>query len=47
MKESNPVEVAEFAVARSIDKEPAFQWWVPYTLRKRDRIIAGVNAQVA
>ena len=47
MKESNPVEVAEFAVARNIDKEPAFQWWVPYTLCKRDHIIAGVKARVA
>ena len=46
LKESNPVEVAEFATARGIDKEPAFIWWVPYTLRRRDRIIAGVNARV-
>ena len=42
MKESNPVEVAEFAVARGIDQEPAFAWWVPYTLRKRDVIISAV-----
>ena len=47
MKESNPVEVAEFAVARNIDSESAYRWWVPYTLRKRDRIIAGANARVA
>ena len=43
VKESNPVEVAEFAVAQGIDHEPAFAWWVPHTLRKRDRIIAAVN----
>ena len=43
---SNPIEVAEFAVARGIDKEPAFTWWVPYTLRRPDRIIAGVNSRV-
>ena len=47
LKECHPVEVAEFATSRGIDKEPAFQWWVPYTLRKRDCIIAGVNARVA
>ena len=29
LKNSNPIEVAEFAVARGIDKEPAFTWWVP------------------
>ena len=46
MKEYNPVEVAEFACARQIDKEPAFAWWVPYTLRKRDRVIAAVNSRV-
>ena len=46
LKESNPVEVAEFAVARGIDKEPAFDWWVPYTLRRRDKIISAVSAGV-
>ena len=33
MKESHPVEVAEYARARGIDKEPAFEWWVPHTLK--------------
>ena len=33
-KESNPVDVAEFATARGIEDEPAFAWWVPYTLKK-------------
>ena len=46
MKESHPVEVAEFAKARGIDQEPAFCWWVPYTLRKRDAIIAAVKSRV-
>ena len=45
LKQSNPLEVAEFAAASGIDKEPAFIWWVPYTLRRRDRIIASVNAR--
>jgi hypothetical protein len=43
LKESNPVEVAQYAVAHKIEKEPAFAWWVPYTLKKRERIIAAVN----
>ena len=46
MKESNPIEVAEFAVAKGINDEPAFCWWVPYTLRKRDKIISAVKARV-
>jgi Reverse transcriptase (RNA-dependent DNA polymerase) len=43
LKESNPVEVAEYAVLHRINKEPAFRWWVPYVLRKRDRIIKKVQ----
>ena len=34
LKESNPVQVAEYAVSHDINDEPAFGWWVPYTLRK-------------
>ena len=45
MKESNPVDVAEFAAAKKIDDEPAFKWWVPYTLRKRDAIISAVTSR--
>jgi hypothetical protein len=39
MKECCPVEVTEFAKARSIADKSAFVWWVPYTLRKRDVIL--------
>ena len=43
MKESYPIEVAEFAVAMDLVQSPAFKWWVPHTLRKRDQIIAKVQ----
>ena len=46
LKESHPVEVAEFAKARGINDEPAFAWWVPYTLRKRDVILAAVKSRI-
>ena len=46
LKESHPIEVAEYSVARGIDHEAGFCWWVPYTLRKRDRIISAVNSRV-
>ena len=36
----------EYVTARDIQDEPAFAWWVPYTLRKRDRIIASINSCV-
>ena len=38
LKESNPIEVAEYAIAQGIDHEPAFCWWVPYTLWKKIRL---------
>jgi hypothetical protein len=40
LKETNPVEVAEYAKANNkIDNEPAFEWWVSTVLRQRKRII--------
>jgi hypothetical protein len=43
LKESNPVEVSEYAVANNLLDAPAFVWWVPYLLKKRSRIIADVT----
>ena len=45
IKEPNPVEVAKYAKAGGIDDEPAFAWWVDFTLKKRDHIIAAINKQ--
>ena len=47
LKESNPIETAEFAVSRNIQDEPAFAWWVTHVLRKRAAIIKRVNARTA
>ena len=38
--------MAEYAKANQLDDEPAFCWWVPYTLRKRDAILSSVKARV-
>ena len=46
LKESHPVELAEYATARGMSGEPAFAWWVPYTLRKRDVIISAVKSRL-
>ncbi|HSN67417.1 MAG TPA: reverse transcriptase domain-containing protein, partial [Fusibacter sp.] len=43
LKESYPVQVAEYAVSAGIVDEPAFAWWVPYVFKRRDRIIAAVT----
>ena len=45
IKESNPIEVAEFALAHNFDKEPAFQWWVKKVVKKRDHVIAKVKSR--
>ena len=45
MKEAIPVELAEYAVAQKIHKEPEFNWWVNKTLQKQDRIIGKIGVQ--
>ena len=46
LKESNPIEVEEYATNLGLANEPAFLWWVPFTLKKRYHIISLVNIQV-
>jgi hypothetical protein len=45
LKETHPVQTAEFAKAKGIDDEVVFAFWVPYTLRKRDAIVKAVKSQ--
>ena len=46
LKESIPVQVGEYVIARGIQDEPAFAWWVPYTMRKRDVIVSAIKSRV-
>ncbi len=46
LKESNPVQVAEYTMACNIGEEPAFAWWVPYVLHKQDVIVSAINSRV-
>ena len=39
MKESNPLECAQYAKSRKIEDEPAFAWWSPYVLKKVKAIV--------
>jgi hypothetical protein len=43
LKENNPVEVAEYDATNNLHDDPAFAWWVPHVLKKRNRIIAAVT----
>ena len=39
--------MAEFAFAAQIADEPAFNWWVSWVLKKRDRIISLIKRRSA
>ncbi len=39
LKDSHPLETAEYPVTQGIDHEPAFNWWFPHVLKKHDQII--------
>ena len=43
LKQSNPVDLDEYAVANEISDEPAFNWWVKETSEHRDSIISRVK----
>ena len=45
LKESHPVQTAEFAVVQGIDHAPAFNWWVKHVLNKRNRIMVSIRQQ--
>ena len=45
VKDSYPVQLAEYAIQQWIDKEPAFAWWVPYTIKKKGRIVAKIKSK--
>jgi hypothetical protein len=45
LKESYPVEVAEYAKANKISDKPAFAWWVNEVIKRRNRIIAKVKSR--
>jgi len=44
-KDSYPVELAEYAVINGIADQPAYAGWVPYVLKKRERIIQKLKSK--
>ena len=46
VKDSYPVELAEYAIQAGIDKEPPFAWWVPYVMKKRNQIISKIKTKI-
>jgi hypothetical protein len=47
LRETYPLQVAEYAVAQGIENEPEFNWWVLFVLKKRERIIKSVKGREA
>ena len=47
LKELLPLQVAEFVLPAGIADEPAFNWWVSWVLKKRDRIVSLVKHRSA
>ena len=45
LKEAYPVQLAEYSLQARISEEPAFAWWCPHVLRKRNRIISKVKSK--
>lgn len=44
LKESNPVDVAEYAVANRIDQSPPFHWWVHHVIKQHNWIARKVKS---
>jgi hypothetical protein len=45
LKDSYPVQVADYALANGLTQEPAFRWWAPFVLKKRERILKKVKTK--
>ena len=46
LKEFHSIEVSKFDKARGIADEPAFAWWVPYTMQKRYVIVSAIKSRI-
>ena len=45
VKNTYPLQLAEYAHQQQLTSEPAFVWWVPFVLKKRNRIISKVKTK--
>jgi hypothetical protein len=45
VKDTYPVQLAEYAFANKLDKEPAFAWWVNYVHEKKEAILSKVKSK--
>ena len=45
LKDSYPIELAQYVKLKQIDEEPAFIWWIPYVLKKKNAIISKLKSK--
>ena len=45
IKESYPIELAQYSIDNSIDDQPAFAWWVPFVTKKRNAILSKIKSK--
>jgi len=45
VKDANPLKLAEYARSNGIAEQPAFAWWVPEIINKKNRIINKVKTK--
>jgi hypothetical protein len=45
LRDSNPIEAAEYALSRDIINEKSFAWWDPKALRKRDSYLSKLKTR--
>ena len=45
VKDSYPIQLAEYAYEKKLMKEPAFRWWVNHVLKKKERLVSKVKSK--
>jgi hypothetical protein len=45
LKDSYPLQLADYVVSNNLLNEPAFRWWVPFVIKKRDRVLNKVKSK--
>ena len=45
LKDSYPVQIADYVIVNNLTHEPAFRWWAPFVLKNLERILKKVKTK--
>jgi hypothetical protein len=45
LKSSYPIQTADYAIANNIAIEPAFEWWIPTHMHRKERILKAIKGR--